>query len=141
VSAWLTQYQALFTWLAIGSIVTFVVSLLSLPWLVALIPEDYFCHERRHPADLKKSHPVVRMTLLIAKNVFGAILLLGGLVMLFVPGQGLLTIAMGLLLLDYPDKFQLEQRLAANPRILNGLNWLRGRAGVAPLRIDRRDYK
>jgi hypothetical protein len=79
------------------------------------------------------------MTLLIAKNAFGAILLLGGIIMLFVPGQGLLTIAMGLLLLDYPGKFHLEQRLASNAKILNGLNWLRAKAGTAPLRIEKPD--
>lgn len=139
MSAWLAQYQTLFAWLAIGSVIVFVVSLLSLPWLVALIPEDYFCHDRRQSADLKKSHPVVRMTLLIAKNVFGAVLLVGGFIMLFVPGQGLLTIALGMVLLDYPGKFQLEQRLAANEKILNGLNWFRARAKAPPLKVEKPD--
>ena len=139
MSAWLAQYQSLFTWLAIGSVITFVVSLLSLPWLGALIPEDYFCHDRRQPAGMKKTHPVVRMILLIMKNILGAILLAGGFIMLFVPGQGLLTIAMGMVLLDYPGKFQLEQRLASNDKILNGLNWFRARAKAPPLKVEKVD--
>ena len=133
---WLSEYQALFTWMAVISAFTFVLSLLALPWLVARIPVDYFCHQKRHPAPLKQTHPVLRIVILVGKNLFGWILLLGGIIMLFIPGQGLLTIAMGLLLMDYPGKFTLERKIASNPKILNGLNWLRGKANAPPLEID-----
>ena len=74
--------------------------------------------------------------MLIGKNLLGAILLAGGLIMLFVPGQGLLTMAMGLLLLDYPGKFALERRVARQRSVQSGLNWLRARAGAPPLILD-----
>ncbi len=136
MTAWLAQYQEIFAWLALISLLTFVISLLSLPWLVARIPDDYFLYSKRHPADLKKNHPLIRMALLIGKNVLGVILLIGGIIMLFIPGQGLLTIAMGMLLMDYPGKFELEQRLAQNEKILHGLNWLRARGHAVPLKVE-----
>jgi len=133
---WFAEYQALFTWMAIVSAFTFVISLLTLPWLVARIPSDYFCHHKRHPTPLKQSHPILRIVILVGKNCLGWVLLLGGIIMLFIPGQGLLTIAMGLLLMDYPGKFTLERKIASNPKILNGLNWLRAKANAQPLEID-----
>jgi hypothetical protein len=136
---WLAEYQALFTLMAVVSAFTFVISLLTLPWLVARIPNDYFCHRKRQPASLKQSHPILRVLLLVAKNCLGWVLLLGGLIMLFIPGQGLLTIAMGLLLMDYPGKFTLERKIAGKPKILNGLNWLRAKANARPLEIDEED--
>lgn len=135
--SWLGQYQEIFAWLALISLLTFVISLLSLPWLVARIPDDYFLYNKRRPAELKNNHPVIRIVLLIGKNTLGVILLVGGIIMLFIPGQGLLTIAMGMLLMDYPGKFRLEQRLAQNETILHGLNWLRARGHAPPLKIDR----
>ncbi|OUS11779.1 hypothetical protein A9Q89_07585 [Gammaproteobacteria bacterium 53_120_T64] len=134
--AWLAAYQSLFTWLAIISALTFVISLLALPWLVARIPTDYFCHHKRQLVPLKPSHPVLRLIIVVTKNLFGWVLLVGGFIMLFIPGQGLLTIAMGLLLMDYPGKFNLERKLVAKPAILGGLNWLRTKAGAPALVLD-----
>ncbi len=135
--SWLTEHQTFFTWMAIISALTFVISLLTLPWLVARIPSDYFCHQKRHPAPFKQAHPGVRVILLLGKNVLGWILLLGGIIMLFIPGQGLLTIAMGLLLMDYPGKFTLERKIASKPKILNSLNWLRTKANAPPLEMNQ----
>jgi len=77
--------------------------------------------------------------LLIGKNLLGTILLAGGIIMLFMPGQGLLTMAMGLLLLDYPGKFALERRVARQHAVLSGLNWLRAKTGSPPLVVDDED--
>jgi hypothetical protein len=54
--------------------------------------------------------------------------------MLVLPGQGILTIATGLLLMDYPGKFRLERRIVATPMVLKGLNWLRAKANQPPLK-------
>ncbi|HEB26426.1 MAG TPA: hypothetical protein ENI05_01440 [Porticoccus sp.] len=135
---WLTEHQTLLTWLSVISLITFVGSLVALPWLVSMIPEDYFLHSRRYPAQMKQQHPVIRLCLLFGKNLLGLLLLLGGLLMLFLPGQGLLTIAVGLLLLDYPGKYNLERRIVAKKSVLQGLNWLRGKANHPPLKVDPR---
>ena len=133
---WLTEDQTRLTWLSVSSLITFVGSLVTLPWLVSMIPEDYFLHSRRNPAEMKQRHPVIRLFLLLGKNLLGLLLLFGGLLMLFLPGQGLLTIAVGLLLLDYPGKYNLERRIVAKKPVLQGLNWLRAKANHPPLKVD-----
>ena len=136
MNTWINAHQAILTWLTIGSLITFIFSLAVLPWLVAKIPADYFLYQKRRPTPLKQGHPIIRMALLIGKNILGAILLLGGILMLFIPGQGLLTMAMGLLLLDYPGKFTLERKLVQQPKVLNGLNWLRSKTKAPPLEVE-----
>lgn len=133
---WLSENQTLLTWLSVISLITFVGSLLALPWLVGMIPDDYFLHQSRQSANLKQRHPVVRLLLLIGKNLLGLLLLCGGLLMLFLPGQGLLTIAVGLLLMDYPGKYSLERRIVAHPSILKGINWLRTKGGHSHIKVD-----
>ncbi|MFA5493170.1 MAG: PGPGW domain-containing protein [Porticoccaceae bacterium] len=123
-------------WLGALSLVTMVASLVVLPLLVAQIPEDYFLHQRRAPAPWKDDRPLLRLLFLLLKNLLGVALLIGGLIMVFMPGQGLLTMAIGLMLLDYPGKYQLEQRIVRVPAILKGLNWLRAKRHAPPLRID-----
>ena len=135
ISGWIESHQHLLALLGAISAFTFVASLVALPWLVALIPEDYFIPRERQPADWKQQHPAIRLLALISKNLLGYILLAGGILMLFLPGQGLLTIAMGLLLIDYPGKFAVERRIASNAKVLSGLNWLRGKAGKPPLQV------
>lgn len=132
--SWLSNNLQLLTLIGFVSALIFVISLLSLPWLVAKIPEDYFASQGRAETAWKSRHPVARLLLIIGKNLLGFILLLGGIVMLFLPGQGILTIVAGLLLMDYPGKFAIEKRIARTPTIFKGLNWLRDRAGKPPLK-------
>ncbi len=76
------------------SIGGFVGSLIAIPWILVRLPQDYFCE--RHPRTwLKDHHPVLRFIALALKNFVGWILLLGGIAMLVLPGQGLLTILFG----------------------------------------------
>lgn len=134
--AWLAANPSVLAWVAATSAVVFVVSLLSLPWLAARIPQDYFHSRKRHPTPWKQSHPVVRWLYLLGKNLLGLLLLIGGLLMIFLPGQGLLTMAMGLLLMDYPGKFALERRVVRIRAVRNSINWLRAKTGTLPLNVD-----
>jgi hypothetical protein len=130
---WLEPYQGWLMALAGLSVLMFIGSLLALPMLVARIPPDYFRDPKRHVAGLKRLHPLVYLGLRILKNLVGWMLLLAGLLMLVLPGQGILTIIVGLVLSDFPGKFALERRLASNERILSGINWIRQRGGHPPL--------
>lgn len=132
--SWLSNHLDLLALIGLISAVVFTISLLSLPWLVAQIPEDYFASQGRAETAWKTRHPVVGLLTLVLKNLLGYLLLLGGILMLFLPGQGILTIVAGLLLMDYPGKFALEKRIARSPTIFKGLNWLRNRAGKPPLK-------
>ncbi|MDP6198732.1 MAG: PGPGW domain-containing protein, partial [Porticoccaceae bacterium] len=123
----------LLVWMGVCSAAIFFISLLSLPWLVSKIPVDYFSPKKRQPTQWKAQRPVMRLMILIGKNCLGYLLLLGGILMLVLPGQGILTIATGLLLMDYPGKFRLERRVVKTPAVLKGLNWLRAKANQPPL--------
>ena len=91
MTAWIESHAALFGPLAILSAIMFVGSLLALPWLVAQIPRDYFLTGVSHRLPWADRHPFVRSAFVIGKNVLGFILLLAGIAMLLLPGQGLLT--------------------------------------------------
>lgn len=132
------QQQELLALLGGLSALVFIVSLLSLPWLACRIPAEYFVHRERRPSAWHWRNPLLRLMLLIGKNLLGVLLLAGGFLMLFIPGQGLLTLAMGMLLLDYPGKYQLEKRVIGRPIVLRSLNWLRRKHNHPPLEIEER---
>lgn len=127
---------ALIWTLGLASLVSFIGSLILIPWLVLRIPVDYFCGEYRHRLPWAEQHPIIRWLLLILKNLLGLVLLLMGIAMLVLPGQGLLTILIALVLLNFPGKYRLERRIVMMPSVRNGVNWLRQRAGREPLRFD-----
>ena len=58
-----------------------------------------------------------------------------GVVMLVTPGQGLLTMVMGIALMDFPGKDRLEKALVARAGIRAALNWVRHRQGREPFRF------
>jgi hypothetical protein len=82
--------------------------------------------------------PVVRALGLAMKNVAGAALLVLGALMALpgIPGQGILTMIIGLTLVDFPGKVRLERRLISRPSVLSRLNRLRARFHRAALQLD-----
>ncbi|MEJ2760123.1 MAG: PGPGW domain-containing protein [Gammaproteobacteria bacterium] len=115
------------------SIITFISSLLIVPWLIVRIPEDYFAFENRPVSPWSHRHTVIRWLGLIGKNLLGLVLVVMGLAMLVLPGQGLLTIFIGTVLLNFPGKYHLERRLVRMGPVWNSINWLRRRAGHSEL--------
>ena len=61
------------------------------------------------------------------------ILIIAGIVMLVLPGQGILSILVGIGLTDFPGKYRLERWLARQPAVFNTMNWIRRKRGVADL--------
>jgi uncharacterized membrane protein len=120
-------------WLIAASVATFLIGVVLVPAMVLRIPPDYFAHDRRQPLSRNTRHPLVTLVLTGAKNLLGAVLLVVGFVLLFLPGQGLLTLLVGLMIMDYPGKFSFERWLVRRPHVLQALNWLRERYGRAPL--------
>lgn len=131
---WLFRPRQL-TILGALSVALFVVSVVALPWLIARIPPDYFegDTEARRRA-VSHEHPI--RTLL--RNLLGLTLVLAGLAMLVLPGQGLLTILAGVFFLDFPGKRNLERWIVASRPVLRALNAIRKRAGRPPLRVEPR---
>ncbi|MDQ6996743.1 MAG: PGPGW domain-containing protein [Mariprofundus sp.] len=120
-------------WIIAASVVMFVVSLAAMPLIVARIPEDYFTHHGRHRMS-QNNHGLAKGLLLAGlKNMFGAMLLVAGFIMLFTPGQGLLSMLFGLMIMNYPGKYKLECWIIRKPMISRTLNFMRAKQGKAPL--------
>lgn len=131
---WIDNHQAILWTLSAASVIAFIASLILVPVIAVRIPPDYFTHPERPPSPLADQHPLIRLALRIGKNALGALFVLAGVAMLVLPGQGLLTILIGFLMLDAPGKYRLERWLIARPVVYRPINWLRRRAGHAPLR-------
>lgn len=68
-----------------------------------------------------------------ARNIIAFVLICLGILMLVLPGQGLLTIFMGMVIASFPGRRRLINSLAARPGILRRLNWIRRKANREPL--------
>lgn len=123
----------LFFWLFTGSILA---SVIAVPWVIVRLPADYFRHGRPPRPPFAGYSPPVRMALLAGKNLLGLALVGVGLIFLLMPGQGLIVILIGVLLLDFPRKKQLERWLITRGPILKLANWLRHQWRKEPLQVD-----
>jgi uncharacterized membrane protein len=72
----------------------------------------------------------------IAKIIVGVCLLLIGIVMLVLPGQGLITMLIGLSLLPFPGKDKMEQNILSRKSVRTTLNWIRVKAKKKPFIFD-----
>ncbi|WP_319562619.1 PGPGW domain-containing protein [Marispirochaeta sp.] len=131
VKEFLFTYGEFAAWLGGISLFLFLFSLITIPLIVISIPADYFIRPPRPLAE--RPHPVLRIFLLIIKNCTGAVFLIAGFAMLFIPGQGLLTIFIGLMLMNFPGKRRFELKLICNKQIKRAVSWIRQRAKAAPL--------
>jgi Putative transmembrane protein (PGPGW) len=137
--AWIENNQTAAMGLGAFSIVTFLGTLALVPFLIARIPPDYFTRRHREHDYRRDRHPLVHHLLVILKNLLGAVLFVAGVVMLVLPGQGVLTILLGVMLMDFPGKFRLEQRLLGRPSVLKSINWIRAKAHQPPLETPTAD--
>lgn len=118
-------------------VITFSVSLGIVSLILVKLPPTYFKEE--HPRDFwTERHAAIRMMGIVGKNFLGVVLVGLGIVMSLpgVPGQGLLTILLGIMLLDFPGKRRLEYRLISRPAVLRAVNKLRAKFGKPDLVLD-----
>ena len=138
----LTSVLGLITWqsVLVGVLVfvaSFTVSLAIVSFIMVKIPEDYFHKDR--PRDLwSDKHPVIRYLGIIGKNLLGVVLVLVGILLSLpgVPGQGFLTILLGIMLLDFPGKRKLEHKIVSRPQVLETINKLRDKFGKPKLVLE-----
>jgi hypothetical protein len=130
------------TWLSIVllSTATAAVSLAITAFALVQIPSDYFVGPKS-PQLFRRPHPALALFDRVFRNLIGWFLIALGVALSLpgVPGQGLLTILLGVMLIDFPGKRRMEQRFVAWPRVRDPINALRRRFGREPLRLDPRD--
>ena len=123
-----------FWWMAVASTFVFVLSLVAVPWIIVRLPANYFNHRHRVVSG-PRGHPAAYYSLIVIKNLAGAVFVVMGIAMLVLPGQGLLTILIGVSLINFPGKYRLERYLVSRQFILSALNWVRERAGKPHFKV------
>lgn len=126
----MTINPQILTTLGILSIVTFVASLIIIPIIISRLPRDYFVSDSKKNFEIKKKNGLYYAAIQFAKNLFGILFILAGIAMLVLPGQGVLTILIGLGITNFPGKNKLERKLVANKQVFKSLNWIRKKADV-----------
>ena len=118
-------------------LITFTGSLGLVSLILVKLPADYFCSHYDRQLWSGRA-PALRIAAAIGKNVLGVLLIVLGIIMALpgVPGQGLLTVLLGVMLVDFPGKDRLEQKLLQRPAIRNSIDKLRARFGKPPLLLD-----
>lgn len=118
-------------------LITFTGSLGLVSLILVKLPADYFCSHYDRQLWSGRA-PALRIIAALGKNVLGVLLIVLGIIMALpgVPGQGLLTILLGVMLVDFPGKDRLEQKLLQRPTIRNSIDKLRARFGKPPLLLD-----
>jgi hypothetical protein len=132
---WLRMHETVLWWMGAVSMLTFVGTLIVIPLLVVRIPTDYFIRDRRHQLSMRDHLSIPRLLGLVLKNIIGLIFILAGIAMLVLPGQGVLTILLGIMLMNFPGKLALERHIVQQPTVLRAINWMRQRARRPPLRV------
>ena len=120
-------------WVSIGF---FFISIAIIPYLVIKMPEDYFLERFRVRVSKKSVHPIIAQLLTGIKNLVGFFFIILGILMLVLPGQGILTMLMGLFLMNFPGKYRLERKLVSLPKVLKSLNWIRSKANKPQLMVE-----
>ena len=127
-----SRYGELLLLAAGGSLLLFFGTLAAVPLILARLPEDFFILPPRTWKNRNFFDPVLFLFWFIIKNLLGILFLAMGLLMLFTPGQGLLTMVLGLVFLSFPGKRKLFRRVLSMNRIQRALNWFRKRTGKPP---------
>lgn len=129
------EWEQLLLWgtgLSVGAV---IVTLLGVPWVVTRLPSNYFVQERREAWRASSGEPFLAWVMSLLKNLLGFVLVILGGIMLVTPGQGLLTLLAGLLLMNFPGKYRLERWLVKRPGVMRALNWLRSRHQQPPFEV------
>ena len=119
------------------SIFILIISVFMMVLIISFLPDDYFKSENRNLISSVQNsrYPLLKLLVLITKNFFGVLLLLSGILMLVLPGQGILTIITGLVFMDYPGKYKFERKLLKQKGVINSINWIRSRLRKPSLKI------
>jgi hypothetical protein len=136
---WLQQLQAWYfanekIWQILGilSIFFFIGTLITVPLIIINLPQRYLVEDRF-------SRPTSRQTTyslyILLKNILGGLFIIAGVVMLILPGQRLLTLAIGFMLINLPCKRTLVLQIIRRQGVRTMINLLRAKAAKPPLEV------
>lgn len=127
------EHASFFILISVISAALFIASLILIPLILVRLPEDYF--ETSSSLSQSKTKRTKRGWLFwMIRNAVGIVLLFAGLAMLVLPGQGLLTILIGLMIAEFPGKEKWKRKFLGMKGVLKGINYIRARAGKRPIK-------
>ena len=137
IISWSSMNSDLLFLLGSLSIFILIISVFMMVLIISFLPEDYFKSENRNLISSVQNsrYPLLKLLFLITKNFFGVLLLLSGILMLVLQGQGILTIITGLVFMDYPGKYKFERKLLRQKGVINSINWIRSRLSKPSLKV------
>ena len=130
-SDWISDYNQIIQWAGIVSVFLFFLSLFLLKYVILRLPEDYFITASSISKNPQKI--IVR----VAKNAVGFLLTICGIILLFTPGQGMITILIGLCLIDLAIVNQFKKKIINNSQVQKALNWIRTKKSVKPFNFPK----
>ncbi len=122
LSALVSAHRGAFVALSVGSTVVTVGLVALAPWVMLRLPADHFVRPRQDGGALRRA----------ARVAVGVVLLLLGAAMLVLPGQGVLTMLVGVSLLGLPIERAVARFMLRRPGVARTLNRIRTRAGKPP---------
>lgn len=118
-------------------VLTFSASLAIVSVVLVKLPATYF-KRSNNKKFLANRPPIIRWLAIVGKNLLGFVLVVVGILLSLpgVPGQGMLTILLGVMLLDFPGRPRFEHWLVSRPKILQAINKLRHRFSKPALVLE-----
>jgi UPF0716 family protein affecting phage T7 exclusion len=126
-------------WCGVASLVMFVVGLAATGYVLLRLPTDYFSNSLSASPKRRFKHPALHMAWSIVRNLIGVGLVVAGIAMLFLPGQGLITLVVGLMLVDFPGKRKLSLELIRRWHLIEAANKWRARYKRPPFELPDED--
>jgi uncharacterized membrane protein len=126
---WISDNYRLIQWVGIAFVLLFFLSLFILRCVIVRLPDDYFLNDSS--ALNKRSENLISLALRVAKNLFGFLLIICGIILLFIPGQGLATIVLGAWIMDLPWIIKIKRKFVYSRLVKRTLNWVRSKNGIS----------
>lgn len=117
----------------------FVVGLAATGYVLLRLPKDYFSNSLSANPKRRFEHPALHIAWCVVRNALGVGLVVAGVAMLFLPGQGLITLVVGLMLVDFPGKRRLSLELIRRWHLIDAANKWRTRYDRPPFELPEEE--
>lgn len=122
-------FQSVLPFFAGLSVITFCISLLCIPWLVSKLPQNYFQNPKNRKETIASQSTISAPIVFLLRNLIGFVLFTAGIAMLFLPGQGIITMIIGIGVMSFPYKQYLIYRATRPTSIQSTMDWIRKKTG------------